>query len=84
MAIFCFPAEPMQGDLDNILKPILDALTQHIYFDDHQIDRILVQRFEPDHYFRLDHPSERLASALVSEKPNVYIRISDDPFEDIS
>jgi crossover junction endodeoxyribonuclease RusA len=51
--LYYFPAVPMQGDIDNIVKPILDALSKHIYLDDHQVHRVLVQKFEPDNVFRL-------------------------------
>ncbi len=36
------------GDIDNIVKPILDALCHHIYMDDRQVQRLVVQKFEPD------------------------------------
>ena len=34
MTLFYFPADAMRGDIDNIVKPILDALCQHVYSDD--------------------------------------------------
>jgi Holliday junction resolvase RusA-like endonuclease len=34
ITIFYFPREQMEGDLDNIVKPILDALEKHIYMND--------------------------------------------------
>ncbi len=45
----------MQGDVDNIVKPILDALSKHIYNDDGQVERIWVQKFEPGRIFNLLH-----------------------------
>jgi hypothetical protein len=41
ITIFYFPAEPMEGDIDNIVKPILDSLIGHFYHDDHQVERVL-------------------------------------------
>ena len=38
-----FPDTSMQGDIDNIVKPILDALGKHIYVDDSQVERVVVQ-----------------------------------------
>ena len=35
----------MTGDLDNRVKPILDALSGPVYIDDRQVDRLVVQRF---------------------------------------
>jgi crossover junction endodeoxyribonuclease RusA len=44
VTLFYFPAAAMEGDIDNIVKPVLDALAPHIYLDDSQVDRILVQK----------------------------------------
>jgi hypothetical protein len=68
----------MEGDLDNILKPILDALCNLVYIDDHQVERLLVQKFEPGRLLSLFSPSPTLAEALEREGPMVYIRIDDD------
>ena len=43
--LFYFPAVEMAGDIDNIVKPVLDALGKHIYVDDRQVHRVLVQNF---------------------------------------
>ena len=34
VTLFHFPEGAMGGDIDNIVKPILDALCKHIYMDD--------------------------------------------------
>jgi crossover junction endodeoxyribonuclease RusA len=38
VTLYHFPFVPMPGDIDNIVKPILDAMCRHIYFDDHQVE----------------------------------------------
>ncbi len=73
----------MQGDIDNIVKPVLDALERHIYIDDRQVQRVLVQKFEPGSVFSFTRPSPILENALEQSKPALYIRLSDDPFEDL-
>ncbi|NGO55731.1 RusA family crossover junction endodeoxyribonuclease [Allomesorhizobium camelthorni] len=83
VTLYYFPAENMQGDIDNIVKPILDSLNNHIYVDDHQVERVVVQKFEPDNFFAFDGPSERLTEAIAGEKPKLYIRMSTDPFEEL-
>lgn len=83
ITLYYFPAAEMQGDVDNIVKPILDALSRHIYLDDRQIHRLLVQKFEPGHVFSFRLPTAALGEALSSPKPVLYIRLSDDPFEDL-
>ena len=76
VTLFYFPAESMKGDLDNIVKPILDALTQRIYVDDKQVERIVVQRFEPNNIFPFAAPSPMLEQAMSEPKPLIYVRVS--------
>lgn len=82
--LFYFPAEAMQGDVDNIVKLILDSLCRHIYLDDGQIDRVVVQKFEPERLFPFESPSLRLAQAVSAPKPILYVKLSDKPFEDLT
>lgn len=84
VTLYYFPPEPMQGDIDNIVKPILDALSKHVYIDDHQIDRVVVQKFELSESFAFGHTQPVLAGAQKSERPVLYIRISNDPYEDLA
>ena len=44
VTIFYFPVTTMQGDIDNIVKPILDGLKAVSYPDDNSVERILVQK----------------------------------------
>lgn len=81
VTLFYFPDGQMQGDVDNIVKPILDALDKHIYFTDRQIERVWVQKFEPGRIFQFRNPSASLAEALVGQKPLLYIRVGNDPAE---
>ena len=83
VTLFYLPDEPMQGDIDNIIKPILDALSQHIYLDDNQVERILVQKFEPGNVFSFQQPTDTFLMALNGKKPVLYVRVSNNPTEDI-
>ena len=74
----------MQGDLDNIIKLVLDALARHIYVDDSQVERIVVQKFEPGNVFAFAAPSATLDEAMKCPKPVLYVRVSTDPTEDLS
>jgi len=82
--LFYFPAAEMGGDIDNIVKPVLDALGKHIYLDDRQIHRVLVQKFEPGNVFGFGAPSPTLQDALNIAKPVLYVKLSNDPFEDLA
>ena len=84
VTLFYFPAVAMQGDVDNIVKLVLDALQRHIFIDDRQVERVLVQKFEPGNVFPFSSPSETLAEAMASEGSVLYVRVSNDPFEDLS
>ncbi|WP_284539033.1 RusA family crossover junction endodeoxyribonuclease [Pleomorphomonas sp. T1.2MG-36] len=74
----------MDGDVDNIVKPILDAMIGATYVDDKSIERVVAQKFEPDIDWSFAEPSEQLSAALdaiyASEEqaPVVYIRIDND------
>jgi crossover junction endodeoxyribonuclease RusA len=82
--LFYFPNTAMQGDIDNIVKPVLDALGRHIYLDDAQVERVVVQKFEPGNVFPFSAPSVTLEDAISRPKPLLYVRLSNDPFEDLS
>ena len=73
----------MQGDVDNIVKLVLDALAGHIYRDDSQVERIVVQKFEPSKVFEFSSPSDTLSEALTHDGPVPYVRLSADPFEEL-
>jgi crossover junction endodeoxyribonuclease RusA len=83
VTLFYFPAARGQGDVDNIVKLVLDALCKHIYMDDAQVERVVVQKFEPGNVFPFSSPSSGLETALSRAKPVLYVRLSNDPFEDL-
>ena len=78
VTLYYFPAARMDGDVDNIVKPIVDALEGMAYLEDRAIDRVVVQKFEPEVDWRFDGPSQQLAGALDTVAPVVYIRVDDD------
>jgi crossover junction endodeoxyribonuclease RusA len=82
--LYYFPDGPGRGDVDNIVKLTLDALWPHIYLDDGQIERVVVQRFEPGNVFPFSNPSETLLEAITGTKPVLYVRVSDTPFEELT
>jgi crossover junction endodeoxyribonuclease RusA len=84
VTLYYFPAGPMQGDVDNIVKAILDALKLHVFIDDHQVERIVVQKFEPGLVFAFARPTPKLEEALVAKPPILYIRVSNDPVEELA
>lgn len=83
VTIFYFPGGEMRGDIDNIVKPILDGLSRCIFIDDRQIERLVVQKFEPDNIFPFQNPSSVLAAAMEAGDPTIYVRVTDDPHEEL-
>ena len=84
MTVYLFPAARMQGDVDNRVKPILDALVGCIYADDQQVERLVIQKFEPGRVFPFASPSPALAAAVEADEPAVYFRVSRDLHEELS
>ncbi len=82
VTLYYLPDEPMEGDIDNIVKPILDALSRHIYIDDRQVERLLVQKFDPGIPFELSNPTATIAAAVTGPRPVLYVRLSDKPREE--
>lgn len=78
VTIYYFPKAPMQGDIDNIVKPILDALIHVAYQDDKDVERVTAQKFEPGVAWNFEKPSQRLETALAAAPPVVYVRVDDD------
>lgn len=84
LTIYYFPTAPMGGDIDNIVKPIMDALIGVIYLDDNDVEKVSVQKFEPSVEWEFSKPSEQLTLALdtafASEEPTpvVYVHVAND------
>jgi Holliday junction resolvase RusA-like endonuclease len=78
VTIYYFPSAPMKGDVDNIVKHILDALNGVAYLDDRTVERVVAQKFEPQVDWAIEVPSDRLAAALDKPAPVVYVRVDDD------
>jgi crossover junction endodeoxyribonuclease RusA len=78
LTIYYFSALPMEGDIDNIVKPIMDALIHVACMTDNDVERVVVQKFEPAVARAFSDPSAQLVAALDVPPPAVYVRIDDD------
>jgi crossover junction endodeoxyribonuclease RusA len=78
VTIYYFPSAPMEGDVDNIVKLILDGMIGIAYLDDNVVERVTIQKFEPEGGWEFSVLSDQLALALDMEAPVVYIRVDDD------
>jgi hypothetical protein len=72
----------MEGDVDNIVKLTLDGMARLVYLDDAQIERVVVQKFEPGRVVAFAKPSAPMGivrgSAASRTKPGT--RLSPRPF----
>lgn len=78
VTIFYFSPAEMDGDVDNIVKPILDRMISVAYPDDWVVERVLVQKFEQGTQRSFVEVTPKLRSALRTTAPVVYIRVDDD------
>jgi crossover junction endodeoxyribonuclease RusA len=47
MEVYLYPPDKRKRDVDNVLKPLLDALEHaNVYENDSQIDKLYVERME--------------------------------------
>jgi hypothetical protein len=76
--ILYFPPAPMEGDVDNIVKLIVDGMINVIQSNDRLLERVMVQKFEPDVEFVIHSLTLTLEEATEAEPPVIYIRIDDD------
>ena len=78
VTILYFPDAPMRGDVDNIVKWIVDAMRPDVFIDDSQVERVIVQKFEPGRDASFLDPSPVLSAALEKPRPIVSLRVDDD------
>ncbi|MBR0957427.1 RusA family crossover junction endodeoxyribonuclease [Bradyrhizobium japonicum] len=84
VTLYYLPEGRMPGDIDNIVKLVLDALCAHIYLDDAQVERVVVQKFEPGNVFGFSNGSMTIIDAITAPKPVLYVRVSNDPLEELT
>ena len=54
-----------------------------VYSDDEQVERLVVQKFEPDKVYPFRNSTPVLDAALDAEKPIVYVKVTDDVHEEL-
>lgn len=66
-------------DVDNIPKPIADALKELVYLDDKQVTDVLCRKRDLNRDFRVENPSALLAEGLDRRKQFLHIIVEDAP-----
>ena len=70
-------------DVDNIVKPIQDALEGLVYLDDNQVTDVLSQKRDLNIKFRVKRTSSVLIEGLERQNPFLYIRIEKAPDQEV-
>ncbi len=66
-------------DVDNMAKPILDALNGVIYVDDSQVSDLVCRKRDRKGDMRIPSPSQILLSRLGQPKPFLHIFVEKAP-----
>ena len=66
-------------DVDNIPKPILDALKGLVYLDDEQVTDILCRKRNLNTDVRIENPTSILAEGLSRANQFLYVVIEEAP-----
>jgi hypothetical protein len=72
--------ESVSMDIDNILKPISDAL---IYLDDEQVTGVLCRKRDLNSSLRIESPSSVLADGLSRGNEFLYIVVEEAPDQEV-
>lgn len=70
-------------DVDNIPKPILDALKGFVYVDDDQVTDILCRKRNLNSNFRIENPSAVLTEGLSRGNEFLYITVEEAPSQEV-
>ncbi len=70
-------------DVDNIPKPISDALEGLVYFNDDQVTDVLCRKRNLNSDFRVENPSDLLAEGLSRSSQFLYIVVEDAPDQEV-
>ena len=66
-------------DIDNCIKPILDALNGVVYEDDSNISDLIVKQRNINGIFRIRRMSLILAQAFVNGEEFIHVKINEPP-----
>lgn len=79
MVVYFHKENENRIDLDNMLKPIQDALNKLVYWDDQQITDVRIRKTSIRGNFRLANLSYMLAHGFLRKTEFVYIKIEEAP-----
>jgi hypothetical protein len=66
-------------DVDNIAKPILDALKSIVYNDDRQVEELTVRKTDHSHWLGVSDAAPELLALLYRERQFIHVRCFGPP-----
>ena len=75
--------EESPTDVDNVPKPVSDALKGLVYIDDSQVNDVICRRRELKATRRLINPSPVLAERFVQDGEFLYIIVESAPSQEV-
>ena len=66
-------------DVDNIIKPLLDAIETVAYMNDQQVYKVISEKFDLTHISRIQNPSALLAAGLEKYTELLHIIVAWNP-----
>lgn len=79
VAIVYFHVGQANIDVENMAKPILDALVELVYWDDRVVSEVVSRRTPLDEAMMIEDAYEELVEALRDAKDVVYVAVRDRP-----
>lgn len=70
-------------DVDNIVKPIQDAIIGLAYVDDDQVTDVLVRKRDLSGNFKVENMTPTLAEGFARGNEFIYIVVSDAPDQEV-
>ncbi len=69
--------DSVSADVDNIIKPIADALKNLVYVDDEQLTDVICRKRNLDGDIRLENPSRLLTERLTYGDEFLYVLVEE-------
>ena len=71
--------DSVSADVDNIIKPIADALKNMVYVDDEQLTDVICRKRDLNGDIRIENPSRLLAERLTYGNEFLYVMVEEAP-----
>ena len=84
MVIITYLYNGASMDVDNLPKPILDALKGLVYSDDGQVSDLLCRKRDLNGDLRIQNPSSVLLETLGHSEQFLHVAVNDAPSQEVA